>query len=405
MPLLNRGVAWAVARGVWLSLVLSPCSAVAQSPRTIPFAFYGNEIWLEARVADSRPLHFLLSAGASACGLNRSVADELKLRIRTEVDWAGTGNKPVHVSLLSRAKIEVGGVSLGQFECYAMALDDVARDIGGAVDGVIGYELLHRYIVRIDYDSQRLTLYAPKDFRYTGVGSVLPMKLPKQVPTVKLRFGMPGLGALEGTFLVDTGGGSMAFATPFIRKHGLLDAARALTPRLIPGTEEGIGGSVDGEVGRLEWVEIAGHRLKLPLAAYMHADGGVFAWTSIAGTVGGELLRRFSVTLDYPHGRIILEPGRQLEDAFESDASGMDLTSYGPTYRQFIVKRVVDDTPAAEVGIRGADQILEFDGQRAEALTLWDLRRALEKAEVDHVIKLQRGQTEITVKLRTRKLI
>ena len=106
-----------------------------------------------------------------------------------------------------------------------------------------------------------------------------------------------------------------------------------------------------------------------------------------------------------PHHRIILEPGRQLGDAFESDASGMDLTSSGPTYRQFIVKRVVDDTPAAEAGIRRDDQVLEFDGQRAEALTLWDFRRALEKAEADHVIKLQRGQTEVTVKLRTRKLI
>ena len=394
-----------MAQGVWLSLVLSACPAVAQPPRTIPFESYGDAIWLQARVAGSRPLHFLLDSGASACGLDRSVADELKLRIRTELDWTGAGNKPAHVYPLPRAEVELGGVALGRLGCYAMTLDDVSREVGAPVDGVIGYELLRRYVVRIEYDSHTLTLYEPKEFRYTGAGSVLPVKFAGRVPSVKLRFGMPGLGVLEGTFLVDTGGGAMAFATPFIRKHGLLAAARALTPRLIPATEEGFGSPVDFEVGRVEWVEIAGHRLKLPLADYVRAEGGLFAWNGIAGTLGGELLRRFSVTLDYPHGRIILEPGRRLEDAFESDASGMHLTSDGPTYRQFIVKRVVDDTPAAEVGIRGADQILEFDGQRAEALTLWDIRKALEKAEADHVIKLQRGQTEITVQLRTRKLI
>src|ERR1700690_786255 len=395
-----------VAQGVWLSLVLSASTALAQSPRTIPFEFYGNAIWLEARVAGSRPLHFLLATGGGACVLNRSVADELKLRIRREFDQpnAGTGNEPAHVALLSRIKIELGGIALDPRDSYAIALDDIARDVGAAVDGVIGYEFLRRYVVRIDYDSHTLTLYEPKDFDRPWPGSVLPMKLRSHLPSVKLRFGMPGLGALEGTFLVDTGGGALAFATPFLRKHGLLDAARALSPRLIPATAEGIGAPVDGEIGRAEWVEIAGHTLKLPLAAYMHAEGGVFAWTGIAGAVGSELLRRFSVTLDYPHGRIILDPGRQLEDPFESDASGMHLTSAGPTYRQFIVKRVVDETPAAEVGIRKDDQIIEFDGQRAEALTLWDLRKALEKAEADHVVKLQRGQTEITVTLRTRKL-
>ncbi len=341
------------------------------------------------------------------CVLNRSVADELKLNIRKEFDQpdAGTGNNPAHVALLSRVKIELGGIALDPRDCYAIALDDVARDLGAAVDGFVGYDFLRRYVVRIDYDSHTLTLYEPKEFNYTGAGSVLPMKLRRRLPSMKLRFGMPGLGALEGTFLVDMGGGAMAFATPFIRKHGLLDAARALTPRLIPATEEGIGGPVEGELGRVGWVEIAEHALKQPPAVYMHAKRGVFAWTGIAGVLGSELLRRFSVTLDYPHGRIILEPGRQLDDAFESDASGMDLTSAGPPYRQFLVKRVVDDTPAAEVGIRREDKILEFDGRRAEALTLWDIRTALKKAEADHVIKLQRGQTEITVKLRTRKLI
>ncbi len=159
------------------------------------------------------------------------------------------------------------------------------------------------------------------------------------------------------------------------------------------------------EEGRIEWIEIGPYTLKLPLAAYARAKAGAFARTDIAGILGGELWRRFAVTLDCPHGRMILEPGRQFGDPFDFDASGMTVRSPGPPHRQLVVTRVIDGTPSAEAGIRKDDRILEFDGVPAASLTVWRVRTTLKKADADHVLKLQRGAAEIGVKLRTRKLI
>jgi len=58
-------------------------------------------------------------------------------------------------------------------------------------------------VVQIDFDSRTLALYDPKEFDYAGHGTMLPLEVRNGVPIVKVRFGLPGKGTLEGKFLVD----------------------------------------------------------------------------------------------------------------------------------------------------------------------------------------------------------
>jgi hypothetical protein len=325
--------------------------------------------------------------------------DELKLPILNEFDQpnAGAGERPTRIAILPGAKLEFGGIALDLTQLPALPLDEVAGSYGAFMDAIIGRQLLQRYVVRIDYDSRSLTLYDPKTFEYTGKGSVLPIELRNGLPVVQVRFGLPGREVLEGGFLVDAPyPGVIQFTTPFIRQHDLLTAARKLTPRLMPSSGVGVGGEGQQQEGRVEWLALGSHTLKLPLATYAQAKAGAFARTDIAGIIGGGLLRRFAVTLDVPHARMILEPGRHFGDPFEYDASGLTVQRPGPPYRQLVVTRVVENTPAAEAGVQKDDRVLDF---------VWGLRTALKKADRDHTLKLQRGQTELTVKLRTRKLI
>ncbi len=393
----------------FLSLILASCAAAAaEPPRTIPFEFSGNAIWLEARVNGSRPLHFLLDTAAGACVLNRAIADELKLPIANEFDQAnaGAGDQPTHIAIVPRVNIEFSGITLDLPQIPALSLDEVARSFGAFMDGILGHEFLAQYVVRIDFDDRELTLYDPKSFSYTGSGTVLPIEMRQGIPIVKARFGLPGRNPIEGEFLVDAPyRGVVEFATPFIRRHDLLTAARKLTPRLIPGIGVGVGGPGPRDEGRIEWIELGPYRMKLPVAAFAEAKAGAFGRTDIAGIIGDELLRRFTVTLDCSRGQMILEPGRQFHDPFDYDASGLAVYTAGPPHRELVVVRVVEDSPAAEAGIRKDDRVLGFDGTPAANLTLWSLRAALRKVDTDHTFRLQRGETQLTVRLRTRKLL
>ena len=84
---------------------------------------------------------------------------------------------------------------------FVPACSALARSCGAFVDGIVGHDLLKRYVMRIDFDSRTLALFEPEKFDYDGPGTTLPLEVRKGVPVMTVRFGLPGKGALEGKFL------------------------------------------------------------------------------------------------------------------------------------------------------------------------------------------------------------
>jgi hypothetical protein len=72
-------------------------------------------------------------------------------------------------------------------------------------------------------------------------------------------------------------------------------------------------------------------------------DAGVGSAT--AGLLGGEILRRFKVILDYARSRVILEANRQLASPFTFDMSGMSLAAQGPDFREYRVRTLIEGSP------------------------------------------------------------
>jgi hypothetical protein len=276
------------------------------------------------------------------------------------------------------------------------------------MDGLIGYPLLERYVVRIDLDARTLTFIEPESFRPRSQAVILPLEISENLePVVRAKLALPGRGKIEGRFLVDEPyPGTLLFATPFGRQHDLLAAARTLTPRLLPGTATGVGGKFNLQLGRVESFTLEPYTLKRTLAAFAtNAHAGAFARTDIAGIIGGELLRRFRVTLDYSHRRMVIEKGDSFDDPFQTDASGMNAETTRGSFREFQVTEVIENSPAADAGAQTGDLILEIDGRPASEWTMWRIRTLLRKPDQQQAVALQRGDRRLTVTLKTRRLI
>src|SRR5207245_627633 len=97
---------------------------------------------------------------------------------------------------------------------------------------------------------------------------------------------------------------------------------------------------------------------------------GAFASSDFSGVIGGELLRRFKVIFDYAHKQMILEPNASFADRFEYDMSGIRLRAEGDDFKTLRVRRVVENSPATEAGVREGDVISAVDGKPAAELTL-----------------------------------
>jgi hypothetical protein len=393
--------------------IVRPAGQTGRTPRrpaTFPFEFYRNAIWLEARVNGSRPLHVQFDTAAGSFVLNRSIAGELGLRVVTEFDQpnAGSGDNPTRISILPAARIELPGLVLDLPQIAAVPLDDVARTYGTPIDGIVGYPIMARDVVTVDFDARTITFSDAATFEYSGPGTILPLEGPEGVrePIVRARVTVPGAEPIEAALLVDEPHPHcLLFATPFSRAHNLPAAAEKVAGRLVAGSATGVGGITPYQVGRIEALELGGVSIRRPTAAFAESRAGAFARTDIAGIIGGEILRRFRLIFDYPHRRLILERGKAFGDPFDWDASGMKLRTLAGDFHRFEVTSVLEGGPAAEAGVRQGDVITAIDGKPGSGWTLWDVECLLKKAQQEHVLDIDRRGARHLLTLRTRPLI
>jgi predicted metalloprotease with PDZ domain len=98
----------------------------------------------------------------------------------------------------------------------------------------------------------------------------------------------------------------------------------------------------------------------------------------IAGNIGGGLLKRFLVILDYPGGMLYLQPNPHFAEPDVFDRSGLWImrTTDGSAFE---IADVVSDSPASKAGLKVGEKILRVNQADATAFTVATLRQQLEK--------------------------
>jgi hypothetical protein len=98
---------------------------------------------------------------------------------------------------------------------------------GRRTGGLVGRELLERYVVAFDYDARVLTAYEPFRFEYRGKGAILPIEIGMGGPVFRATLRMPDRPPLPMRLLLDAPhAGPLVLTTPFVDRHALVDSAR-----------------------------------------------------------------------------------------------------------------------------------------------------------------------------------
>jgi len=210
------------------------------------------------------------------------------------------------------------------------------------------------------------------------------------------------LDPIQGKFIIDTGDSSgLSLHAPFVQKHDLLPHAG----QVIPHFTSGIAGEAREVLGRAGSFQLGRFVIERPVVALSQAEKGSTADKNYDGAVGGEILRRFKVILDYSRRQMFLEPNADFGAPFDVDMSGMALAAHGPEFETIKIVRIDANTPASEIGLQGDDTLLEINGEAAEKLGLEQVKRMFSVDGQEFQLKIRRDEQFKECILATRRLV
>lgn len=381
----------------------APGKQTARGGQIIPFELYDNFPFLQVRVNGSEPRSFLLDTGASTSLLNQTLAHSLGLGPKHLHETAiGTGESSTRLGFAKRVVLSLASVDLPAQTVAVVPLADLESRIGHAMGGIVGADLFKRYVVTIDYAAKRITLNDPKTFAYHGGGELITIRVSGNRPFFKANLTPVCATPIEAELVIDTGDSStIAFHTPFVEKHNL----RAPTQKLVPHVSRGVSGESRNWRGRVSSLQIGKFEIHYPIATFSEATKGSEADRTYDGVLGGEILRRFSVTLDYSRHQMFLESNSALNEPYDTDMSGATLVAPGPDFGIVTVESVRDGSAASEAGLKPLDLIETVDDKTVRDFSLQQIKQLFMQDGAQYVLGVRRGKEVINLTIRIHRLI
>jgi predicted aspartyl protease len=280
-------------------------AGLENGPVSIPFEYIANEIVVKAKVNGGEDYRFLIDTGATQNVMDQAVASSLGPVSKSNLTLT-TGSGFVHMGYIELNSVEFGGLNLKH---VPMAVNDMPAfaQIHPRPAGILGANVLRRFLVTIDYDQRRLILADPAS-----------VKVPLGATVVEAQpaFGAAGLSveaklddSLKLTFLVDTGAAFNSVPENLIKS--------VLTmPLLTVGNVQGVEGSkiIIGSV-QLKSVTLGEVTVNdpvfsvAPALANQKLPPGLFSGSAL-GIMGNPFWSQFRLTVDYRNGRLILQKSK-----------------------------------------------------------------------------------------------
>jgi hypothetical protein len=322
--------------------------------------------------------------------------------MKGRIEGRGAGSESVDVSVMPGASFDLPGVELLNQTIMGIPLTKLEPYEGRMIDGILGYDLISRFVLEIDYAKSVIHLYEPATYSYSGKGERLPLVLEGNIPQVTATVSVAGKPPVKAKFTIDTGARTaLNLSSPFCAEQGFPGAIETLSG----GHGAGIGGETQQVIGRVSTLQLGSFELRDVVAGFSLDEGGALASEETAGLIGGDILKRFTVIFDYSRSEMILEPNAALNAPFEYDMFGAFLLAQAPDFERFVVHRLIEGAPAKAAGLKEGDIIVSIDGRPAADYTLEQVRGLFRDEGRECVLGIEEGDEVRSVKLKLKRLI
>jgi hypothetical protein len=361
---------------------------------TFPFVqLTGGIVIIQARLGDSPDtLNFVLDTGSSGISLDSTTASEMHLHPiptnKTIRAIAGIRTVP----FLFNQKLHLHNLTVDSLDFHVNDYSILTAVYGERIDGIIGYSLINRYIIRINYDSMTLSICTKGTIRYPRGGYLLkPTIGTLAAQTVRVK----DEKAVSGRFLYDMGAGvCFMFSKDFINDSFFLDKKRKLWIK----EGEGVGGKIDMVGTVIKEVKLGPYRFR-GVPVYIFDDVyNVTSYPYLGGLIGNDILRRFNIILNYEKKDIYIFPNSHFNDLFDYSYSGIELYMIGD---RIILGDVAKDSPAEKCGLQEGDQVIAVNKDFTQNLNAYKVILQAPNEKVKFIIRRNNELKEFEFKIKS----
>lgn len=330
---------------------------------------------------DDKEYQFILDTGATHVVFDASLKDKLGKRFLWPKKGKATGGKTVKVELFRISQAYLGPLNLGDCGLIAVIdLEPVSSALGRKVHGLIGMDLLKKYIVQIDFDEGLISFH-----KSTSDGGIFSFLRPqknvhpdwgRKIPIkYKLFSSLPYInGNVDGnkaSFQIDTGDwissntGSVPFSADLESStfNKVYSETFSTTKKSMITT---VAGKVISDSRKSTVIG------RFAIGSFEYKD---FIFDeSYESKLGLPFLSRHLTTFDFPNHKMYLKKrtGFDRPSDVEVELKGLDFAMQRKCNNIFI-SSVDPNSPAYKKGLRKNDIILKVDDQDVASYGLVEL--------------------------------
>lgn len=360
----------------------------------VPFTqLTGGIVIMQAKLENfPDTLNFILDTGSSGISLDSTTVDYLKLQPspsdRTIRGIAGIRK----VSFLYNQKLHFPGLTVDSLNFHINDYTILTAVYGERIDGIIGYSVLSRYILKVDYDSMRISFCTKGTIRYPRGGYLLK-------PTINQLVSQPLRVRDEKTiysrFLYDMGAGlCMLLSKEFAEDSNFLSKKKK---RFIK-EGEGLGGKIDMELMVMREVKIGPYKFRNVPTFIFDDENNVTSYPYMGGLIGNDILRRFNIILNYAKGDIFIIPNRHFNETFDYSYSGIELYFINGL---IVIGDVARGSPGEAAGLKEGDEVIAINKNFSQNLNQYKIALQVPGEKVKIVFRRDGRLMEVEFKVKS----
>lgn len=358
----------------------------------IPIRFIEDHIYVPV-IIDCRETIWILDTGASVSVISDTLAARLNLKLQGDMKGVGAGGQ-VDVKFTTIPSFRMPGIVFDEQTVAAINMDGLNALLAIEIDGILGFDFLSRFVTRIDYANESISIFDPETFTYAGDGVELGFHLKENMFMVEATLD----DIHKGNWLADIG-------SSMISLHGAYALKNRYPERKgVEGRGRGAGGYFGIKKVKCESIDFAGFKISNPIVSFSIGGTDTVFTADEIGSLGNPVFKHFVLYCDYAGERLIVEKGDNFNEQGQDNRAGIGLTR--GANKEILVSYISPDTPAEKAGFEKDDVVLSINGIEIGCFEGLAAVRKLfrEKAGTQYTFIVNRGGREKELKLKLREL-